>query len=130
VKIYTLELAIFLDMPGSDKCELRDQQLKRGYWAPDESDVNTQEESREPDKSSCFVATAVYGDINAPEVNVLRDFRDTVLMENGLGRKVVDLYYSGAGKKVADFIKTQVPSVIPLIRLGLDRLVLYHQSHK
>ena len=78
----------------------------------------------------CFVATAVYGDINAPEVQVLRDFRDHVLMENGLGRKVVNLYYSGVGENIARFIRTQVPSMIPLVRKGLDKLVRYHQAHR
>jgi hypothetical protein len=51
-------------------------------------------------------------------------------METGLGRKVVDLYYSGIGEKVADFVRTQVPSVIPLIKTGLDKLVQYYQEQK
>ena len=79
--------------------------------------------------ANCFVATAVYGDIDAPEVQVLREFRDNVLMESDLGRKVVDFYYSGAGKRTAEFIETHIPSAIPLIRKGLDRLVEYQRAH-
>ncbi len=71
----------------------------------------------------CFVATAVYGDANAREVNILRQFRDDVLMDSAMGRAFVRFYYSGAGKKAARLIKTKVPSAIQPIRAGLDRLV-------
>ena len=79
---------------------------------------------------SCFVATVAYGDVNAPEVQVLRDFRDSVLMESGLGRKVVALYYSGLGEKTAHFIQHHIPSTIPIIKKGLDYLVKRYQSEK
>lgn len=45
------------------------------------------------DGGGCFIATAVYGDYNAPEVIELRDFRDTVLMKNFLGKILVRIYY-------------------------------------
>lgn len=71
----------------------------------------------------CFVATAVYGSSESPQVQALRDFRDSVLMENALGKKFVEFYYSGAGKRAADFLSEHVPSAIPIIRRGLDALV-------
>lgn len=71
----------------------------------------------------CFVATAVYGDKNAPQVQALRRFKDEVLMRNHLGRTFVDFYYSGAGKKTAGFVREHLPSTLPLIRKGLDYLV-------
>ena len=71
----------------------------------------------------CFIATAVYGDENAPEVQTLREFRDDVLKQSGAGAAVVNFYYSGAGKKVADFIKNRLPSSIQFIKKGLDYLV-------
>ena len=71
----------------------------------------------------CFVATVVYGDPNAPQVNSLRRYRDEVLMKNPLGRTFVDFYYSGAGESVANFIGTKVRFTIPLIKRGLDRIV-------
>lgn len=77
----------------------------------------------------CFVATAVYGDVNAPELQVLRDFKDNVLMETGLGRKAIDLYYSGFGERTANFVRNHLPSTIPFIRKGLD-YVVQHYSHK
>ncbi len=44
-------------------------------------------------KSGCFVATACYGDYNAAEVLVLRNYRDNVLLKTNLGRFAVDVYY-------------------------------------
>jgi hypothetical protein len=85
-------------------------------YAPFDSIENVQEED-------CFVATAVYGDINAPQVQALRDFRDNVLMNNKMGRAFVNFYYSGAGEKTANFIKEHLPSAISPIRKGLDTLV-------
>ena len=41
----------------------------------------------------CFIATAVYGDINAPEVISLRRWRDRVLSTNVLGRLAIEFYY-------------------------------------
>jgi hypothetical protein len=41
----------------------------------------------------CFIATAAYGDIDAPEVEQLRQFRDSSLMTNPFGRGFVAAYY-------------------------------------
>lgn len=71
----------------------------------------------------CFIATAVYGDRNAPQVQTLRDFRDNVLIKSSIGKTITNFYYSGAGKRTADFIKRHLPSTIPIVRKGLDVLV-------
>jgi hypothetical protein len=41
----------------------------------------------------CFVATAAYGTDTAEEINILREFRDVVLLASGLGAEFVSLYY-------------------------------------
>ncbi len=94
-------------------------------------DVNTDKDSGpeyesrwvKKGRTGCFVATAVYGDINAPQVQTLRDFRDNVLMQSEAGRMFVDFYYSGAGERTARFISRHLPSTIPTIRRGLDYLI-------
>lgn len=42
---------------------------------------------------SCYIATMVYGSYDAPEVMVLRSFRDNFLAKYYLGRKFVIVYY-------------------------------------
>jgi hypothetical protein len=43
--------------------------------------------------SGCFIATAVYGKEDAPEVQILRHFRDEVLLISFMGRRFVSFYY-------------------------------------
>lgn len=43
--------------------------------------------------SSCFIATACYGNCNAPEVIVLRKYRDERLLKTSMGKKFVWFYY-------------------------------------
>ncbi len=74
-------------------------------------------------EDDCFVATVVYGNRNASQVQTLRDFRDNVLRQNPVGRAFVHFYYSGAGKRAAAFIRDRTPSVIPVIRRTLDCIV-------
>jgi hypothetical protein len=45
------------------------------------------------EKSSCFIATAVFGEKSSPQVVALRTFRDERLLSSSLGRSAVDLYY-------------------------------------
>jgi len=41
----------------------------------------------------CFIATAAYGSYLDPHVQILRDFRDEVLLKNRVGQILVDYYY-------------------------------------
>jgi len=76
----------------------------------------------------CFVATAVYGSKNAPEVQALREYRDNILSKSRFGQRFICFYYSGKGKAAANFIKKNLPSSITIIRKGLDFLVRKYQK--
>ncbi len=43
---------------------------------------------------SCFIATAAFGSPLEPRIDVLRDFRDRVLMRSEAGRRFVAFYYA------------------------------------
>jgi ribosomal protein L7/L12 len=45
-------------------------------------------------KSGCFIATACYGNYDAPEVLVLRRFRDERLLPSNAGKLFVRFYYA------------------------------------
>jgi hypothetical protein len=42
----------------------------------------------------CFIATAVYGSYDAPEVLVLRNFRDNTLSKTTIGMIFIRFYYA------------------------------------
>jgi len=51
----------------------------------------------------CFIATASYGSPTAKQLDVLREFRDIVLLKSTVGSQFVTLYYK-LSPPVADFI--------------------------
>ncbi|MBQ9242476.1 MAG: hypothetical protein IJ165_04515 [Proteobacteria bacterium] len=51
------------------------------------------EENADVDGGFCFIATAAYGSTQEPHVKILRQFRDTVLLQSEPGKKFVETYY-------------------------------------
>jgi hypothetical protein len=45
------------------------------------------------EKSGCFIATACFGFYDAPEVRILRRFRDEVMAGSQTGRRLIKIYY-------------------------------------
>ncbi len=84
----------------------------------------------EIENDDCFIATAIYGNRDAPQVQTLRDFKDDVLMRSAAGRLFVGFYYSGAGKRTADIVNEHLPSTIPILRRGLDFLVERYSAQR
>jgi hypothetical protein len=51
----------------------------------------------------CFIATAAYGTPTAKQIDLLREFRDVVLLKSTVGSRFVGLYYQ-ISPPVADFV--------------------------
>lgn len=77
-----------------------------------------------PSCSNCFIATACYGSVHAPEVETLRRFRDSVLLPSWAGRFFVKVYYL-LSPPVADYLRrhareceiVRIHFVAPLVKL-------------
>jgi len=70
----------------------------------------------------CFIATAAYGTSTVEQIDVLRDFRDVVLLENTLGSQFVAMYYQFS-PPVADFIAGNEPLRSLVRELLIDPIV-------
>lgn len=72
----------------------------------------------------CFIATAVYGDIQAPQVVALRQFRDQRLRSSIAGRAFIRSYYQ-LSPPVARYL-SQKPRLAASVRSLLDALLRWH----
>ncbi|MCI5140010.1 MAG: hypothetical protein D3922_16740, partial [Candidatus Electrothrix sp. AR1] len=70
---------------------------------------------------SCFVATAAYGSLFHPAVQLLRDFRDRFMLDNPVSRSLVHLYYRYS-PPIADVISSNT-ILRPLTRTLLMPIV-------
>ena len=68
-------------------------------------------------REACFIATAAYGSYFHPEVKVLRNFRDNVLLKSDFGTRIVGLYYRYS-PPFADYIRNKD------ILKGIIRIIL------
>jgi hypothetical protein len=77
----------------------------------------------------CFIATTAYGTDTAKEIDILREFRDTILLPNRLGAEFVSLYYK-ISPPVADFV-SQHEILRTAVRVGfVDPIVkILNWSH-
>jgi nitrous oxidase accessory protein NosD len=77
----------------------------------------------------CFIATAAYGTDTAKQIDILREFRDTVLLPNSLATKFVSLYYR-TSPPIADFV-SQREALRTAVRVGfVDPIVrILNWSH-
>ena len=69
----------------------------------------------------CYIATAVYGSYNSPEVRTLRKFRDNTLSQNFFGRLFIKFYYKTSPTLVKYFGNTETFN--SFCKCQLDKLV-------
>ena len=77
----------------------------------------------------CFIATAVYGTETAEEINILREFRDEVLMPSKLGAAFVSGYYE-VSPAIAEVV-SQCGLLRRALRLGFigPMVAMFNWSH-
>ena len=83
-------------------------------------------------RDNCFIATAAFGDPLDQRINILRRFRDTVLLKSDIGRYLVAFYYK-MSPPIAAYIHQHKPlqvmtrvcliPVITIISLIIDKKV-------
>lgn len=77
-------------------------------------------EQSEHSGSGCYIATVVYQSEDAPEVEMLRNFRDETMQNSVFGRQLIRFYYGGTGKKVAVLLSTKFKLITPVVKLMLN----------
>ena len=77
-------------------------------------------------QEGCYIATAVYGSYDAPEVMILRRFRDERLQKTKFGRCFIHTYYAVSPVLAMRLHNTK--RINSLIRKCLDRVVNYLQD--
>ncbi len=77
-------------------------------------------------KEGCYIATAIYGSYDAPEVITLRQFRDETLKKSFFGRMFIKVYYT-LSPPVAEKLKN-AHRVNTFVRSILDKWVAHLNS--
>ena len=78
------------------------------------------------DEPGCFIATAVYGSNNSPEVKLLRLWRDTFLLKRYFGRIFVKFYYKVSPYLAFVIEKNKLFKI--LFRYVIDRFLIAIKS--
>lgn len=92
-----------------------------------EAEISNTEVPKLVKTGACYIATAVYGSYEAPEVLRLRKYRDHVLLQTALGRSFVNVYYY-LSPPIADWLRNATP-VNRAVRSILDRFVAGVSRH-
>ncbi len=83
----------------------------------------TGQSRRKNSKDSCYIATAVYGSYDCPQVWTLRRYRDYVLKNSILGRGFIKFYYSTSPHIINLLGNTKIFN--SFWKSILDRFVIY-----
>ncbi len=83
------------------------------------SETKKSKESEHKNRPGCFIATAVYGDPKSEKIDLLRSFRDEILLEKKIGKAFTDIYYK-VSPKIASWISKDES-----LRKAVGHLVVY-----
>ena len=83
------------------------EKIEREEIRSDENVSSKTANNSETSKGGCYIATAVYGSYDCPEVWTLRRFRDENLQQSATGRLFVKTYYALSPKVVKVFGETK-----------------------
>lgn len=89
--------------------------------APSSIPTSTTHPTSSSGQGGCYIATAVYGSYDAPQVLVLRRFRDEALAQSAPGRAFIRAYYALSPTLARRL--SGLPSVTGITKRALDRLV-------
>ncbi len=76
----------------------------------------------------CYIATMCYGDYDHPQVLVLRDFRDSVLLHHSWGQAFVRFYYRNSPNWVEHLKNKRL--INKIIRNLLDKFIILYKHVK
>ena len=81
----------------------------------------------------CFVATAVYQSFDAPQLQVLREFRDKILLSSPEGVRLVQYYYQHGpdwARNLGDhpYLKRFLRPVLSTVAFALEQLDMDSQT--
>lgn len=102
-----------------NSCDKLNQQEKEEFYEELNSIVRINKVNKQ--KEGCYIATAVYGDYEAPSVIILRRYRDDYLQKSFLGRTLVKVYYK-VSPPIANRLKT-TRSINGFVKKILDLFV-------
>lgn len=74
--------------------------------------------------TTCYIATAVYGSCDAPQVVSLRRYRDKVLLHSMLGRFFVKTYYCISPPLASQLKKSRWKAINRVVRYFLDKFIV------
>ena len=76
----------------------------------------------------CYIATMCYGDYDHPQVMILRDFRDSVLLHHSWGQTFVRFYYRNSPNWVEHLKNKRL--INKVIRKLLDKFIILYKYVK